>query len=120
MQNHQAMVDALCAVTVAAVIPRIPLADLQQMWQGACVFVNAAAVEAEFLALVDMFDRPLPAQRRERQARFRAEIDLARQQTPVFRLDALVRTGLALSRARLADLQAGRVPVPGFPPVEEG
>ena len=118
IEDFAATSQALCAITVLQVIPRIPPADLTRLWQGTCAFVQTGQVEDEFLALVDLFDRPTPEQRRLRQQRFEAELNIARRLTPVFHLDTLVRASLARSRSRLADLLAGRTPEPGFPVIE--
>ena len=117
-QDFSAVVRALCAISVPNVIPRIPLPELIKLWQGACVFVQAKNVEDEFMTLVDIFDRPTPEQRRQRQQRFRAEINLARAQIDLFQLQTLVRAGLARSQARLADLIEGRIPAPSYPAID--
>ena len=113
--DYPAVAEAIRSITMVNVIPRIPMAELARIWQGACAFVQAKNVEEEFMTLVDIFDRPTPERRRQRQARFRAEIETARRLVHVFRLEPLVEAGLARSRARLADLIEGRVPEPGFP-----
>jgi hypothetical protein len=115
IQNYSAITEAVCSIKVLDVIPRIPLTDLERMHQGVCNFVQAKSVEGEFLALVDLFDRPTPAQRRKRLQRFRAEINTARRQVHFFELEQLVRSGLAHSRQRLTDLIEGRVPEPSYP-----
>ncbi len=117
-QDFPAVVRALCAISVPNVIPRIPLPELIKLWQGACAFVQAKDVEDEFMTLVDVFDRPTPEQRRQRQQRFRAEISLARTQINLFQLQTLVRAGLSRSQARLADLIEGRIPEPSYPAID--
>ncbi len=115
IQNFPAVVKAVCAITVPDVIPRIPEGDLEQMWRATCAFVWADTVEAQFLTLVDFFDRAASERRLQLQQRFRAEIDYARQQRHVFKLELMVQASLTHSRARLTDLLEGRVPEPGFP-----
>ncbi len=113
--NYPALVNALGSIQVLDVVPRIPLSDLQSMWQGVYNFAKADTVDGEYLTLVDMFLKPAPEQRQQNLQNFQAEIDRARQRVHVFKLDMLVRAGLARSRHRLADLIAGRIPEPGMP-----
>jgi hypothetical protein len=115
IRDYPAIVRAIASVTVVDVIPSLPMTALQQMQRGALNFMQAADAEAEFLTLVDMFDRPTPDDRRRRQIRFQAEIDSARRQTHFFRLDAVVQASLRHSHARLSDLIQGRIPSPGYP-----
>jgi hypothetical protein len=115
IQDYPAIAAALCSIKILDVIPRIPLVDLERMYQGTCDFVQAKNVEEEFLALVDLFDRPTPEQRRERLQSLRAEIDTARRQVHVFRIDKLVSAALTHSHQRLADLIEGRTPEPDYP-----
>jgi hypothetical protein len=118
IQNYPAIAEALCAIKVLDVIPRIPLTDLERMHQGVCNFAQAKSVEGEFLALVDLFDQPSPAQREKRLERFRAEIDTARSQVHFFKLDELVKIALVHSRRRLTDLIEGGTPEPGYPSLD--
>ncbi len=113
--NYQAIAAALQSITTPQVIPSIPPADLAAIWRGACAFLQAENAEDEFMVLVDIFDRPTPERRQERLARFRIEIDAARNLTHIFKIDTLVRASLARGRARLADLIQGHVPEPGYP-----
>jgi hypothetical protein len=105
----------LCSLIPLDVIPRIPVADLTEMHQGMCHFVQADTLEDEFLALVDLFDRVTPEQREQKRQAFRSHIDLARRQTYIFRADILIEASLARSYSRLVDLIEGRVPEPGYP-----
>lgn len=113
--NYAAIVAALESLQIIEVVPVIPLADLTVFWQGVNQFVQATNAEAEYLALVDMFDRPSPEQRREKIASFRAGIDLARQRVHHLRVDILVSASLTRSYSRLTDLIEGRAPEPGYP-----
>jgi hypothetical protein len=115
IDDYPAIVRALCSVQVPDVIPCIRPADLEVLLRGVCVFARAKSTEAEFLALVDLFDRPTPDQRRQRRQALREDIDLARSQAGLFRLDVLVRTSLAHSRRRLAELVEGRPVQAGYP-----
>jgi hypothetical protein len=117
-QDFPAVVGALCAISMPRVIPRIPPHELLKLWRGVCNFVQAKSIEEEFMALVDMFDRPTPELRQQRRQRFRTEMSLARAQINVFQLGTLVRASLARSRSRLADLMAGRIPEPDYPLIE--
>jgi hypothetical protein len=113
--HYSAIVEALEAIHALKVIPRIPPADMEQMLRGTRAFVQAADPEEEFLVLVDMFDRPTPEQRREKQEMLRLELDEARRRVHFFQIDCLVRVALAHARRRLADLINGRIPAPGYP-----
>lgn len=115
IRDFPTVAEALCSITVPQVIVPIPPPDLEQMWQTVCAFLQAESVEAEFLTLVDFIERPLPERRRQRLARFRDEIDYARRQRQVFRLEKMVEASLRHSRSRLADLIEGRMPEPGYP-----
>jgi hypothetical protein len=115
---YTCIVEGLHSMDVPDVIPRIPRVDLERLLQGLRCFVQGETIEAQFLALVDLFDRPNPEERRQRLENFRATIEAARQRVPIFRLDTLLAAGLSHSRRRLADLIAGRIPEPGYPEVE--
>jgi len=117
--DYPAIAEALRSITAPEVIPRIPPADLETIWQGTCAFVQAKNAEGEFMALVDIFDRSIPERRRQRLARFRAEIETARGLAHVFKIDTLVRASLARSHSRLADLIEGRVPEPSYPIIND-
>ncbi|MBE7469286.1 MAG: hypothetical protein DPW09_06750 [Anaerolineae bacterium] len=116
--NYPAIVTALESLQIIEVIPLIPLADLVAFWQGVNQFIQAADAEGEYLALVDMFDRPTPEQRQEKLTSFRAGIDLARQRLHYLQLDRLMSASLTRSYSRLADLIEGRVPEPDYPDLE--
>lgn len=116
-QNYAAVVGALEQATAPAVIPRIPLCDLQRMLQGTRAFARAGTVEGEYLALLDMVEQPAPAHRRKKQQQFRRQIEPARRQIHLFRLNTLVKAGLLRSRQRLADFLHGRIPQPSFPDI---
>lgn len=115
IKNYPAITEALCALTIVEVIPCIPRPDMEAFWQGACNFARATTAEEEYLALVDMFDRPTPRQRQEKLASFRSHLDLARQQVHFFKVETLLRASLSHSRQRLADLIAGCMPEQGYP-----
>lgn len=119
IDDYPAIAEAMQSITVREVIPAIPPADLSAIWRGACAFLQAEKAEDEFMILMDMFDRPTPERRQQRLARFRLEMEAARQLTPIFKIDALVQASLARSRSRLADLIEGRVPEPGYPIINE-
>ncbi len=116
-QNYGLIADALGQLEPVEVIPSIPAADLADFLVGVQHFVRAETLEEEFLALVDMFDRPSPEARRQKQQAFRRHIEAARRLVSRFELDRLVAVSLAHSRRRLADLQAGRTPPPGYPEI---
>lgn len=118
IKNYPAIAEALCSITVLDVIPSISLADLRRMHQGACAFVRARNVEEEYLALVDLFDRPAPEERQRKRACFQAEIGKARRQIHIFRMDTLINASLAHSRHRLQELIEGRTPQPHYPALE--
>jgi hypothetical protein len=114
-QNYAGITQALCSLQPLDIIPRIPRADLIYLHQGVCRFVGAETLVEEYLALVDLFDRPTPAQRAEKRQTFEAHIDLARGQTHFFHVDSLVNASMVRSYSRLTDLIEGRVPEPGYP-----
>lgn len=116
--NYAAIVTALESLQIIGVIPVIPPNDLFVFWQGVIQFVQASGVEAEYLALVDMFDRPSLEQRQEKTASFRAGIDLARQQLHHLQADILVSASLTRSYSRLTDLIEGCVPEPEYPDLD--
>lgn len=117
--NYAAIVEALCSVQPLHVIPSIPPADLADMLQGVCHFAQAETPEAEFLALVDMFDRLTPAQREERRHHFRTYLDQARPHLRLFRLDTLIKASLTHSYRRITDLIEDRIPEPGYPSLDD-
>lgn len=114
-RNYTAIITALESLQVIEVVPVIPLPDLLAFWQGVNQFVLATDAEGEYLALVDLFDRPSPEQRQEKLASFRAWIDLARQRVHHLQVDILLNASLTHSYSRLTDLIEGRVPQPGYP-----
>ncbi len=121
IQDYPAMTEAVCSVPIPEVIPRIPPADLARLREGICAFMRADEVEEQFLTMVDLFSRPTPQERQAGRQKLRASLEGARLQVHQFNLPALVEAGLSHSRHRLADLQAGRTPEPGYPAlVEEG
>lgn len=115
IQDYPTIVQGLGSIEVLDVIPRIPMSDLETILQGVTNFAQAESTEDEYLALVDMFDRPTPAERQGKRQKFRATIDVARQQVGLFRLDTLVEAGLKRSRQRLAELIRDCTPEPGYP-----
>ena len=115
IKNYPLIVEALCSSRVLRLIPRIPPTDLERIREGGCNFARAEDVEGEYLALVDLFDRPTSARRQEKFQTFRALIETARRQTYIFRLDTLVRAGLAHSRRRLTELLENRPAEPAYP-----
>ncbi|MFN8454307.1 MAG: zinc dependent phospholipase C family protein [Anaerolineae bacterium] len=117
IEDYAAITQALCAVQPLHVIPTIPPADLSRMLQGVCHFAQVETPEEEFLALVDIFDQITSEQREERRRYFRAHIDQARTHLRFFHLERLIKTSLAHSYHRLADLIEGRIPEPGYPEV---
>lgn len=119
-QNYELIGQALHCLKPVAVIPRIPRVDLAYMLHSVCRFVQAESLEDEYLALVDLFDRPTPEQRQQKQQNFRTHIDLARRQVHLFQVDTLVEASLLHSYRRLTDLMAGRAPEPGYPEVRFG
>jgi hypothetical protein len=114
-QNYSAISAALGSIQILDVIPAIPRPDMGAFFQGVNRFVNAPTVEGEYLALVDMFDRPTPEERQQKLETFRAGIDEARRLVDYLQLDTLVSAGLAHSYSRLTDLTLGRLPEPGYP-----
>jgi hypothetical protein len=119
IDDYPAIGQALQSITIQEVISAIPPADLAAIWRGACAFLQAKNAEDEFMVLVDIFDRPTPERRQQRLARFRLEIEAARNLTPVFRIDTLVQASLVRSRSRLADLIEGRLPEPDYPIIND-
>ncbi len=119
IQKFPDIAEAVYAIEPLDVIPRIPLADLERMHKGACHFVWAKNVEAEFMALVDLFDTPTPAERRKKQQYLRTGLDTARRQVHFFEIDKLAKAAVAHSRRRITDLLAGRIPEPGYPIIDE-
>ncbi len=114
-QNYPAIVEALASLQMVELIPVIPQPDLAAFWRGVNRFVQAHTAEAEYLALVDMFDRPTSQERLAKLASFRAGIDLAHQRIHFLQFDTLVSASLSHSYSRLTDLIASRVPEPGYP-----
>lgn len=117
-QNYPAIVAALGSIQILEVIPAIPQPDLEAFWQGACRFARAMTLEEEYLALVDMFDRPTPEERQQKLESFRTGIAEARRLVGFLQLDTLVSAGLIRSHSRLTDLIAGHKPKPGYPDLE--
>jgi hypothetical protein len=104
IERYEEIVKALKAIEVIAVIPRIPPADLAAMLAGVRRFVQAETTEAEYLALVEMLDRPTLEERRQKQEMFRSKIEAARQRVGVFRLETLVEVGLRRSFWRMREI----------------
>jgi len=115
IQDYPKIVQALNSIEVLDIIPQILEAELEIVLQGVTNFVQAQSIEDEYLALVDMFDKPTPAEQEGKRRKFRATIDIARQQVGLFRLDTLVEAGLKRSRQRLGELINGCTPEPGLP-----
>lgn len=113
--HYAEIAEALCMAKPVNVIPHIPPPDLVQMHRGVCDFVQATDAEAEYLALVDLFNQPTLEQRYEYRRCFRAEINLARERVHFFKLDKLLQAGRVRSHQRLLDLIEGRVPEPSYP-----
>ena len=114
-QDYGAIVTGFAAVAVLDIIPSIPHADLKLTLQGTRKFVEADSVEDEFLALVDMFDRPSPEVRCQKLEDLRANIHTARDRSHWFKLDVLVQASLNRTRQRFHDLVTGHMPQPGYP-----
>jgi hypothetical protein len=117
-QDYAAIVEELWGIKVLAVIPRIPLADLARMQQGVGNFARAEHVDGEYLALLDLFDHPSPAEREQRRQKLCAQIDAARRLVNIFRLDTLVQAAIVHTLQRFDDLFAGRIPQPGYPSLD--
>lgn len=115
IENYARIAGAVCSITVLDVIAGVSLADMERMHQGVCAFIGAKSAEGEYLALIDLFDRPTPEARREKLRRFRVEINQARGQVHLFKVDTLINAALRHSRRRLADLIEGRLPEPDYP-----
>lgn len=118
IRNYPAIVVVFGSLQIVEVIPAIPRSDLEAFWQGAYRFVSAPDLEGEYLALVDMFDRPTPEERRQKLESFRTGIAEARCLVGYLQLDTLVNASLAHSYSRLTDLIEGRAPEPGYPRLE--
>lgn len=118
IQNYPAIVAALGSIQIIEVIPAIPRSELEAFWQGAYRFVSASNLEDEYLALVDMFDRPIPEERQQKLESFRAGIAEARRLVGQLQLDTLVSASLTRSYSRLVDLIEGRTSEPGYPILE--
>jgi hypothetical protein len=116
--NYPAITQALGRINVLHVIPRIPAHDLTRMHQAVCNFVRAENVDGEYLALIDLFDRPSAAEREQRRVALCAQMDAARGLVKIFRLDTLIPTAIARSLQRFDDLFAGRIPPPDYPLIE--
>lgn len=113
--DYDAIINALDVVDVVDVIPAIPRVDLETTLCGARKFVQSDTTEGEFLALVDMFDRPTPDERRQKQEDFRTKINIARIRIHWFELDTLVKASVIRTRQRFNDLITGHVPQPSYP-----
>ncbi|GAB4461107.1 MAG: hypothetical protein Kow0031_40410 [Anaerolineae bacterium] len=117
LRNYPAVVAAIEAVSLPRLMPAVPSGDWQLYYDGVLNFVRAETTEQEFLALVDMFDRPPPA-RRERQLReFRANINAARERVGVFNLHKMVSASVSRTMQRIQALLAGRAVAPGLPDI---
>jgi len=114
-QNYPAIATGLCRIDPLNIIPRIAPPDLARMHQGTCNFVQAENVEGEYLALLDLFDQPSPAQREERRQKLCAQMDAARRLVNIFRLDKLVQAAVVRTWRRFDDLLAERIPQPDYP-----
>lgn len=115
IHNYSAIASGFAKVAVLDLIPVIPRADLETTLCGARAFVQADTTEGEFLALVDMFDRPAPEVRQQKLEDFRAKINTARGRTHWFTLDVLVKASLTRTQQRFNELIAGHIPQPGYP-----
>ena len=114
--RYPAIVQALEAISVQNVIPRIPPCDMQAMLHGTRQFAAAPTLKAKYASLLTVFGNGrTPAQKEHVLQEFEQHIDFARQHVSHFKLDTLVAASLVRSRQRIADLLAGRVPEPGFP-----
>jgi hypothetical protein len=114
-QNYSAIVAGVRNIEVCNIISPISTFDLVRMHQGVCNFVQAESIEDEYLALVDLFDRPLPEEREQRRQKLCSQIGNARNLVNIFRLDLLVPAAIARTRQRFDDLFAGRIPEPDYP-----
>lgn len=115
IHDYDAIIKGFAEVDVIDIIPVIPRADLETTLSGARTFVQAETAEGEFLALVDLFDRPAPDVRRQKLKDFRANINTARVRTHWFNLDTLVKASVSRTQQRFNDLITGHVPQPGYP-----
>lgn len=106
---------ALCDSPPPRIMPVVPYADLVWMHQGCCNFVRATRPAEQYLALIDMFDRPTPAQRQQILATFQKQIGLAREQAHHFHLDHLVQASVRWCQHRFDDFIAGRTVEPAYP-----
>lgn len=117
IDDYAAIGAALDSIRLLAVVPVIPDPDLDKMLVGVRCFVQAQTLEEEYLALVELFDRPTAEHRAEKRDHLRQNIALARRRVHYFKLASLVRAGLARTRLRIDDLLAGRVPQPALPEI---
>jgi hypothetical protein len=117
LEHPERLAEALDSIEPVEAIPRIPPADLATLLHGLRHFVRAETLEEQYLALVDLFDRPSPEERRRRQEEFRARLEPARQQVHLFRFETLIEAGLRRSRQRLTELITGQLPQPGDPEI---
>ncbi len=117
IRDYPAITGAICGLQPLSLAPRIPAGDLAAFHRGVCRFVRAGDTQSGYLALVDLFDRPTPEQRRERQETVLADLPALRGQVHWFHMDRLVRASLAHSHRRLAELIENRPSQPGYPDV---
>lgn len=115
IHDYGAIVEGFAEVGVIDIIPVIPRTDLETTLIGARTFVEADTTEGEFLALVDMFDRPAPDVRRQKLEDFRANINTARVRTHWFNLETLVKASIDRTQQRFNDLVTGHMPQPDYP-----
>lgn len=117
IERPDLLAGALDSIEPVEAIPRIPPAELATLLTCLRRFGRAATLEEQYLALVDLFDRPTPEERRRRQEEFRTGIEPARQRVHLFRFETLLEAGLRRSRQRLTELITGQIPQPGDPEV---
>jgi hypothetical protein len=117
-RDYPAITQALGRINVLHIIPRIPAHDLTHMHRAVCNFARAEHVDGEYLALIDLFDRPSAVEREQRQATLCAQMDAARGLVKIFRLDTLIPAAIARSLQRFDDLFAGRIPQADYPLLE--
>lgn len=115
IENYARIAKAVCSIKVIDVISGVSLSDMEHMHRGVCAFIQAKSAEDEYLALVDLFDHPLPEERQQKLQQFRAEIVQAHDQIHFFEIDRLISASLRHSCLRLADLIEGRLPEPDYP-----
>lgn len=115
MASYPAVQRAIEKLTLPHIIPAISVADWQTFYSGVLTFVRADCTELEFLALVDMFDRPSIDSRRQWITAFRANINAARARVGVFELHKMVRSGKARTLQRVRELLAQQTPGPELP-----